>query len=142
MSIKYEEKVPSPREYCDLRVKAGLSAKSLEAARIGLPNSLYGISIRDAETLIAMGRVVGDAACNFEVVDVAVDPGYQGKGLGRKVMEYIDSYLASVALEGSYISMIADEPMFYEKLGYRLVFPASQGMTKKFKPNMRYQSQD
>lgn len=69
------------------------------------------------------------------MVDVAVDPQYQGLGLGRKVMEYIDGYLASVALVGSYVSMIADEPIFYEKLGYKLVSPSSQGMTKKFRPN-------
>ena len=50
-------------------------------------------------------------------------------------MEYIDGYLSSAALEGSYVSMIADEPVFYEKLGYRLVAPKSQGMTKKFKPH-------
>lgn len=135
MKMIYEEKVPSPKEFCEMRVKAGLSAKSLKAATIALPNSLYGISIRQDEALIAMGRVVGDGACNFEVVDVAVDPIYQGQGLGRKVMEYIDNYLSSVALEGSYVSMIADEPAFYEKLGYKLVSPSCQGMTKKFKPH-------
>ncbi len=136
MTIKFEEKVPSPKEFCDMRVKAGLSPKSLKAATIALPNSLYGISIRNGDELIAMGRVVGDGACNFEVVDVAVDPSYQGRGLGRKVMEYIDSYLSSVALDGSYVSMIADEPAFYEKLGYKLVSPSSEGMTKKFKPHV------
>ncbi|HAS6943419.1 TPA: GNAT family N-acetyltransferase [Vibrio parahaemolyticus] len=136
MTIKFEEKVPSPKEFCDMRVKAGLSPKSLKAATIALPNSLYGVSIRNGDELIAMGRVVGDGACNFEVVDVAVDPSYQGRGLGRKVMEYIDSYLSSVALDGSYVSMIADEPAFYEKLGYKLVSPSSEGMTKKFKPHV------
>ncbi|TON64522.1 GNAT family N-acetyltransferase [Vibrio parahaemolyticus] len=135
MTIKYEAKAPSPNEFCEMRVKAGLSPKSLKAATIALPNSLYAISVRDGDALIAMGRVVGDGACNFEVVDVAVDPDYQGQGLGRKVMVYIDNYLSSVALEGSYVSMIADEPEFYEKLGYKLVSPSSQGMTKKFKPH-------
>ncbi|EPF2927993.1 GNAT family N-acetyltransferase [Vibrio navarrensis] len=135
MTIKYEEKAPSPQEFCEMRVKAGLSPKSLKAATIALPNSLYAISVRDGNLLVAMGRVVGDGACNFEIVDVAVDPKYQGQGLGRKVMEHIDNYLASVALEGSYVSMIADEPEFYEKLGYKLVSPSSQGMTKKFKPH-------
>ncbi|HCH2083581.1 TPA: GNAT family N-acetyltransferase [Vibrio parahaemolyticus] len=135
MTIKYEAKAPSPNEFCEIRVKAGLSPKSLKAATIALPNSLYAISVRDGDALIAMGRVVGDGACNFEVVDVAVDPAYQGQGLGRKVMTYIDNYLSSVALEGSYVSMIADEPEFYEKLGYKLVSPSSQGMTKKFKPH-------
>ncbi|HCG6765425.1 GNAT family N-acetyltransferase [Vibrio parahaemolyticus] len=135
MTIKYEAKAPSPNEFCEMRVKAGLSPKSLKAATIALPNSLYAISVRDGDALIAMGRVVGDGACNFEVMDVAVDPAYQGQGLGRKVMTYIDNYLSSVALEGSYVSMIADEPEFYEKLGYKLVSPSSQGMTKKFKPH-------
>lgn len=134
MVIKFEEKVPNPEEFCEMRVRAGLSPKSLKAATIGLPNSLYGISIRNDNELIAMGRIVGDGACNFEVVDVAVHPSYQGKGLGRKVMEYIDSYLLSVALDGTYVSIIADEPAFYETLGYKLVSPSSQGMTKKFKP--------
>ena len=80
MNLTYKETSPDPSEFCDLRVKAGLSAKSLKAATIALPNSLYAISIRDGELLVAMGRVVGDGACNFEVVDVAVDPEYQGKG--------------------------------------------------------------
>ncbi|KID57144.1 GCN5 family acetyltransferase [Pseudoalteromonas luteoviolacea] len=132
MNYTIEEHVPTPQEYCDMRVTAGLSAKSLKAAQIGLPNTLYGVSVRHDGELIGMGRVVGDGACNFEIVDVAVDPKYQGQGLGRQVMEYIDRYLTSVALEGSYVSMIADEPVFYEKLGYRLVTPKSQGMTKKF----------
>ncbi|NOH24674.1 GNAT family N-acetyltransferase [Vibrio europaeus] len=135
MTFKYEEVTPTAAEFCELRVAAGLSTKSLKAAQIALPNSLYAISIRKEGVLIAMGRVVGDGACNFEVVDVAVDPNYQGMGLGKRVMEYIDKYLSSVALEGSYVSMIADEPAFYEKLGYRLVSPSCQGMTKKFKPH-------
>lgn len=132
MAIVFEEVVPSAEEFCDMRVRAGLSAKSIEAAKVGLPNSLYGISARENGRLIAMGRVVGDGGCNFEVVDVAVDPTYQGRGLGKKIMQYIDEYLASAVLEGSYVSMIADEPIFYQKLGYRLVSPSSQGMTKKF----------
>ncbi|KZN39717.1 GNAT family N-acetyltransferase [Pseudoalteromonas luteoviolacea] len=134
MTHKIENLVPTPQEYCEMRLKAGLSGKSLEAAQIGLKNSLYGVSIRNENNeLIAMGRVVGDGACNFEIVDVAVDPAFQGAGLGRKVMESIDNYLESAVFEGSYVSMIADEPVFYEKLGYRLVAPKSQGMTKKFK---------
>ncbi|MEJ6475489.1 GNAT family N-acetyltransferase [Pseudoalteromonas piscicida] len=133
-ALHIEESVPSPKEYCDLRVAAGLSAKSLEAAERGLPNSLYGVTIRDNTKLVAMGRVVGDGGCNFEIVDIAVDSAYQGQGLGRKVMEYIENYLNSTVSVGSYVSMIADKPAFYEKLGYRLVSPTSQGMTKRFTP--------
>lgn len=37
MTIRYEEHVPSPKEYCDMRVKAGLSPKSLKAAKLVYP---------------------------------------------------------------------------------------------------------
>ncbi|MDK1286299.1 hypothetical protein [Pseudoalteromonas umbrosa] len=40
MNYTIEEHVPTPQEYCDMRVTAGLSAKSLKAAEIGLPNTL------------------------------------------------------------------------------------------------------
>ncbi len=51
----------------------------------------------------------------------ANSPRYRGR-VRAKVMGYIDDFTCpSVALEGSYVSMIADEPEFYEKLGYKLV---------------------
>ncbi|WP_232848704.1 GNAT family N-acetyltransferase [Bowmanella yangjiangensis] len=115
MAFTVEEYAPNPQEYCHLRVAAGLSAKSLQAAQIGLPNSLYAVCMRDGQKLIAMGRVVGDGACNFEVVDIAVEPHYQGQELGKQVMAYIDQYLAGAVLPGSYVSMIADKSRVLSK---------------------------
>ncbi|CAM6863101.1 hypothetical protein [Morganella morganii] len=37
MTLITEERAPSAQEYCTLRIKVGLSAKSLKAAEIGLP---------------------------------------------------------------------------------------------------------
>lgn len=53
-----------------------------------------------------MGRVVGDGACNFEIVDIAVDPHYQGQALGRQIMTCIDEYLTSSTFDDSYVSRI------------------------------------
>ncbi len=131
MSIEIIESIPSAAEYVRLRERAGLSRKSIAAAKIGLPNSLYSVSVRDNGRLVGMGRVIGDGACFFEIVDIAVEPLYQGKGLGKKIMLKIDSYLEQATMEGSYVSMIADEPGFYEKLGYKLTAPDSQGMYKQ-----------
>ena len=130
MSIEITSTTPSPSEYVALRVAAGLSAKSVAAAEIGLPNSLYAVCVRADGQLIGMGRVVGDGACFFEIVDIAVDPAYQGRGLGKRIMQHIDQFLQGAVMDGSYVSMIADEPQFYEKLGYKLTAPASQGMYK------------
>lgn len=133
MNVEVHESLPSPEEYLELRSTTDLSAKSLEAARKGLPNSLYSVTIRDNGILIGMGRVIGDGACFFQIVDIAVNPDYQGRGLGKKIMQMIDDYLTHEAMEGSYVSMIADKPEFYEKLGYKKTAPESQGMYKRLK---------
>ncbi len=89
MTVEYTviEKVPSAEAFCHLRVAAGMSPRPSEGARAGLPHSCYGVHILWQETPIAMGRIVGDGAINFDIVDVAVDPAHRGKGLGRLVME-------------------------------------------------------
>ena len=76
MTVEYTviEKVPSAEAFCHLRVAAGMSPRPLEGARAGLPHSCYGVHILWQETPIAMGRIVGDGAINFDIVDVAVDP--------------------------------------------------------------------
>ena len=76
---------------------AGMSPRPLEGARAGLPHSCYGVHILWQETPIAMGRIVGDGAINFDIVDVAVDPAHQGKGLGRLVMEKLVAWLEQFA---------------------------------------------
>ena len=105
MTVEYTviEKVPSAEAFCHLRVAAGMSPRPLEGARAGLPHSCYGVHILWQETPIAMGRIVGDGAINFDIVDVAVDPAHQGKGLGRLVMEKLVAWLDANAFDGAYV---------------------------------------
>lgn len=134
MNIEITESTMTPLEYVGLRNRAGLSPKSVEAAKTGIPNSLYSVCVRENGKLIGMGRVIGDGACFFQIVDVAVDPQKQGQGFGKKIMLKIESYLDRAAMKGSYVSMVADEPEFYQKLGYKLTAPGSQGMYKNLFP--------
>ncbi|RYV01241.1 GNAT family N-acetyltransferase [Shewanella sp. OPT22] len=132
MGFYVTESTPRVSEYLQLRVEAELSPKSSEAAKIGLPNSLYSICIRDeSENLIGMGRVIGDGACFFQIVDMAVKPKFQGNGLGKLIMDKLEAFLTSVAVEGSYVSLIGDKPEFYERLGYKHTAPSGYGMYKK-----------
>ena len=101
------ENVAPLEDFLRLRLISGLTPRPKVAAKKGLPNSLYGVHIIIDNTVVAMGRVVGDGALNFEVVDVAVDPQYQGQGLGRLIMEHIMRYLKINASEGAYITLLA-----------------------------------
>ena len=84
---------PSVEAYRHLREAAGLSPKSLQAATLGLAGTWYGVRIRDAAETIAMGRIIGDGGCFFQVVDIAVLPAYQGQGLGTQIMAALMDHL-------------------------------------------------
>lgn len=121
--------IPNPVEYCDLRVAAGLSPKGLEAATAGLSKSLYAVCLRDNGRLIGMGRVVGDGL-HVQVVDIAVHPDFQGKGLGRVIMECVMEFLRLKIDSTATVSLFADNDWLYQKFGFYI--PSnSQGMFLK-----------
>lgn len=132
--MKYfqRDEIPGVGEYIDLRVRSDLSPRSEEAAEIGLANSLYATVIRYNDQLVAMGRVVGDSGCNFEIVDIAVHPDHQRKGLGGQIMKAVMAYLENSAPSSAYISLIADQhsPKLYKKFGFQPTAPHSIGMSQ------------
>ena len=102
---------------------------SEKGAAIALPNSLFAVTLYENERLVGMGRVIGDGGCFFQVVDIAVHPDCQGKGLGKTIMNEIMAYLNQVP-DKAYVSLIADHPAdhLYQKYGFQYTLPRSQGM--------------
>lgn len=121
---------PTPERFVALRRAAGLSPRTVEGARRGLPRSLAAVSISLDGQTVAMGRVVGDGVLNFEIVDVAVDPTHQRRGLGRAIMIELMSRVHAMATPGACISLIADRgaERLYESFGFVPCMPGAQGM--------------
>ena len=126
--------IPSVETYQALRSGAGLSPKSSRAAAQGLPNSLFAVQVLHHGEPIGMGRVIGDGGTAFQVVDIAVLPPHQGKGLGKLIMQQISEFLANIP-ETGYVSLIADGPAkaLYAQFGFVPTAPASIGMARKTK---------
>jgi ribosomal protein S18 acetylase RimI-like enzyme len=124
---------PSVETYRHLRQAAGLSPKTREAAERGLPNTLFGVQVLCNGEAVAMGRVIGDGGTFYQVVDVAVLPAYQGRGLGKKVMREIADYIAREVPESGYVSLLADGQAYqlYAQFGFALTASASLGMGLK-----------
>jgi GNAT superfamily N-acetyltransferase len=99
------ERFPDSTTYRALRVAAGMSPKTAEAAERGLENTLYGVSLRHGADTIGMGRIVGDGGCFFLVVDIAVLPAWQGRGLGTRIMAALDAWLRTNAPVSAYVSL-------------------------------------
>jgi GNAT superfamily N-acetyltransferase len=123
--------VPAIEEYLALRVAAGLSAMSAEGAREGLQASWCSVCVRTGAELIGMGRVVGDGGLFRFEVDIAVTPAWQRRGLGRRIMQALMEQVHARAFPYTQVGLIADGPAYllYEKFGFRLVAPESQGMS-------------
>ncbi len=122
--------VPGSADYRRLRVAAGLSPKSAEAAAAGLPNTLYGVVIRRDGEVVGMGRVVGDGGLFFQVVDIAVEPAHQGRGLGKAIVGALVAHLQQTAPVGAHISLLADGEAhrLYAQFGFKPTAPAAVGM--------------
>ncbi|UYB50955.1 GNAT family N-acetyltransferase [Xanthomonas sp. AM6] len=127
-----EAEVPSVEDYRRLRVAAGLSPKSQEAAVRGLPNSCFAVTVRHQGRAVGMGRIVGDGGCFFQIVDIAVEPAHQRRGLGRRIMAALHDWLSAHAAEGAYVSLIADGDArhLYAQFGFVETAPASVGMAR------------
>ncbi|NEU57931.1 GNAT family N-acetyltransferase [Halorussus sp. MSC15.2] len=131
MTYRLSEAVPSPDEYVALREEAGMGRRTETAAERGLGNGVHAVTVREAATgeLVAMGRLVGDDGCFYQLVDIAVAPDHQGRGLGTRVVTALLDHLRENAPESAYVSLVADVDGFYERFGFEDVAPDSKGMS-------------
>lgn len=123
--------VPTVDEYLKLREAAGLSARSLEGAAIGLAGSWTAATIRTvAGEAVGMGRVVGDGGCFFQIVDMAVLPEHQRSGIGAAILEQLLGELRERAPERALVSLLADAPgrSLYRRFGFVESGPGELGM--------------
>lgn len=124
---------PGIDDYRRLRLVSGLSEKTLAAAEAGLPNTWFAVTIRHDGRFVGMGRVIGDGGTAFQIVDIAVEPEHQGKGLGKRIVAALVDHLRANAPASAYVSLIADgdAQFLYAKYGFAPVTPASIGMAMR-----------
>jgi GNAT superfamily N-acetyltransferase len=125
------ERPPTVAEYCKLRVGAGLTPKDPIAAEAGLPRTLYGVCFEYRGEAIGMGRVIGDGGVFFDVVDIAVMPDHQKKGLGKAIMDALMAYIRRTARPTAWISLMAGPGVeeFYKRYGFITRGPERPGMS-------------
>ncbi|SFR54642.1 GNAT family N-acetyltransferase [Halogeometricum limi] len=120
--------VPDAETFCALREAAGMSPRSLDGARRGLPNTVFGVHVDAAGETVAMARIVGDSGTVYQITDMAVHPDHQGRGIGTRMMDELVAYLDREAPEDAYVNLLADVEGFYERWGFESTAPASRGM--------------
>lgn len=128
--VELVERFPGVDDYCRIRIAAGMTPKTAEAARRGLPNTLYGVSLQSEGEVVGMGRIIGDGGCFYTVVDIAVLPAYQQQGLGKRIMSALDAWLRANAQPSAYVTLVADGDAkhLYAQFGFVETAPVSVNM--------------
>jgi ribosomal protein S18 acetylase RimI-like enzyme len=115
-----------------LRVEAGLSPVTEEQAATALLGSWTACHIvHEADRgVVGMGRVLGDGGWYFHIVDMAVLPEHQRRGLGDAILRALLDHIRETVPPGAYVSLLADPPgrRLYERHGFSETAPESVGM--------------
>ena len=124
------ERPPTVEEYQRLREAVGWESVDVEATEIGLRNALFSVCAIYKDKVIGCGRVVSDGGIYFYIQDIIVLPEFQGKGLGRRMMDAVMGYLSSHAHPNAFIGLMAAKGVseFYEKYGFAERPPDRPGM--------------
>ena len=114
MTYEIKENTLTEKDFNRLRVSAGWGKLSAKQGEEALINSLLTIAVMDEGQVIGMGRLVGDGVCICYVQDLVILPQYQGKGIGKAIMERLipETHLTL----GLFAAKGKEE--FYQKLGF------------------------
>ena len=119
--ITYKNKI-SADEYNSIREAVGWKVLDRQQSERGLAGSEFLTAAYDGGQAVASARVVGDGGYMYLIADVMVIPEYQGRGIGRAMLEQISGWFDVLAADGRCIlvNLMAtkDNEAFYEKFGF------------------------
>ena len=95
---------------------------SLEQTKLAMEHTLFRVSIYDGDKIVAMARMIGDMGLDYYIKDVIVRPQYQGKGIGRLLIDELLKFIKENGVKntGIFVELCAmpDKISFYEKFGF------------------------
>ncbi|GAB3475189.1 GNAT family N-acetyltransferase [Nocardiopsis coralliicola] len=125
---------PSVDDYLRLRREAGLSEPTREQAERGIGGAWAAVRAvhRATGETVGMGRVIADGGWYFHIIDMAVLPGHQRRGIGDAVLSALTAAIEEDA-PGADISLLADPPgrRLYKRHGFTETAPDIVGMRRR-----------
>ncbi|HUQ58432.1 GNAT family N-acetyltransferase [Lentzea sp.] len=125
---------PAVDDYLRLRKESGLSERTRDQAEKGVNGAwaaCHVVHVESGETA-GMGRVLGDGGWYFHIIDMAVLPHHQRKGIGDAVLTALLDHIDAQA-PGAYVNLLADPPgrRLYARHGFVESAPGSIGMRRR-----------
>ena len=120
LTVKYNEL--SAEEFITLWQTVWGQGPSLEQTRLAMEHTLFRISVFHGDKIVAMARMHGDMGLDYYIKDIIVRPEYQGKGIGRMMINELLKFINDNGISGTniFVELCAkpDKIPFYEKFGF------------------------
>lgn len=122
--IQFElvDNVLKAEDFIQLKVATGFIERPLPQVEKALQNGLFNVSAICDGKVVGMGRLVGDGAMYWYLQEIIVLPEYQGKGIGKSIVNRLMEYIKDTAIPGTIIdvglSAVEGKEPFYEKFGF------------------------
>ena len=121
MDYTWSERLPDPAAFLHLynstgwNERRGLTADQLSEA---LAASYHLLGAYDGDDLVGFGRLVSDGIYQCFLCDVIVLPEYQGRGLGKAIVERLVDVARRRGIAWLQLSCARGKRGFYERLGF------------------------
>ncbi len=123
MNLTYKENILTAEDVILFQRKMNWVEDPKAQWEKSLQNTIYSIVAMKDNEIVAMGRLLGDAAIYWYINDVFVLTEYQGCGIGREIVSRLIQYVKKNSLSGTEASVCLmcakGKEVFYEKLGFR-----------------------
>lgn len=120
LTVKHNEL--SAEEFIMLWETVWGQGPSLEQTRLAMEHTLFRVSVFDGETIVGMARVIGDMGLDYYIKDIIVRPEYQGRGIGRMLIDELLQFVGDNGVSGTGVFVeLCSSPEnipFYEKFGF------------------------
>lgn len=120
ITVKHNEL--TAKEFIELWESVWDGAPTFEQVELGLKNTLFRVSVWDDDKVIGMARMIGDIGLDYYIKDVVVRPEYQGRGIGRMLINELLKFINDNGIPGTEIFVelcaMPDKIPFYEKFGF------------------------
>lgn len=132
-SVHFElvDNILSAEDFVRLKVATGFIDRPLQQVEQALKNGLFNVSAICDGKVVGMGRLVGDGAMYWYLQEIIVLPEYQGKGIGKSIVNRLIEHVQNSAIPGTKIEIgltaVKGKEPFYEKFGFSV---GSTGMKK------------
>ena len=130
MTFEIVHRQPTSAEFSSLTAAVGFKPHPEEAIALGLANSFCCVCALAGDSVIGVGRVVGDGALHFYLTGIMVIPTYQRRGVGSRIVEALLDRVKQVPYENTLVEALPLPGLeaFYARFGFKPCRQYAPGM--------------